>query len=180
MFFTLLVSQGAFFTQLILFYVELLGGCNILGDEICNIFLEVPYLKTSIFELVSIDVDKCLKVVVVWYDTIIINKWLFSKKKMLFRCSFFRQGKLLIKCAAQCTVNSSYICKSVITTIVTIIFFWSTGRNRSCIWTAKEKNKLKTIEKFLCKASLLLKALVLHCYYFHFRASFQWAAIFPK
>ena len=45
------------------------------------------------------------------------------KKKMLFRCSFFRQGKLLIKCAAQCTVNSSYICKSVITTIVTIIFF---------------------------------------------------------
>ena len=54
-----------FYTVDSFFYVELLGGCNILGDEICNIFLEVPYLKTSIFELVSIDVDKCLKVVVV-------------------------------------------------------------------------------------------------------------------
>ena len=62
---------------------------------------------------------------------------------MLFRCSFFRQGKLLIKCAAQCTVNSSYICKSVITTIVTNIFF---GLQDAIVVVYEQQKKKKLIK----------------------------------
>ena len=145
------------------------------------IFLEVPYLKTSIFELVSIDVDKCLKVVVVWYDTIIINKWLYSQKKRCFFVAlFFRQGKLLIKCAAQCTVNSSYICKSVITTIVTNIFFGLQDAIVVVYEQQKKKKQIKNNWKIPLQSQFASQSSCTSLLLFSFQGKFSMGCYFSK